>query len=514
VQLIRIDDRGKCHLQPEAAGILGLIEGRLAVVGIAGLYRTGKSFLLNRLLGLQSGFEIGPSVNPCTKGIWMWGQPVELAADYFCIFIDTEGLGSTLRTASCDMQIFSLCVLLSSLFIYNSMGAIDEMAIEDLHLVLHLSQHIHVRSGAGGQSSAAELAEFLPSFLWVLRDFHLRLTDGHGQSITATEYLENALRPRDGQEKQNKLRGAVRELFRERQCVTMVRPCEEEEDLRHIQRLSFEALRPKFQAQVEDFTRKVYLSMRPKRIEGSTVTGPALVHLASEYCKAINNSAVPAIKSAWSYAVQSQLRACLKEAVQVYRAQMNDRAMEHLPMAEDALRELHRDSKARALEVFQGASFAEDDPHFREYRAELARRIKQLYDHVKGENASTSQQQCEACAEELYRRHIERKLNLKGSYESVEQLMRDWEQVRQLYLERTAGPAQADVMSTLLFQKMTESVNRLCDQKKLDERRICAFSTLWSGATLWDGAASIFGGGSQPQAPAREDSPDGWGRER
>ena len=73
LQLVRIDDDGRCHLQDAALSILNQITGKLAVVGVAGLYRTGKSFLLNRLLGLQEGFDIGPTVNPCTKGLWMWG---------------------------------------------------------------------------------------------------------------------------------------------------------------------------------------------------------------------------------------------------------------------------------------------------------------------------------------------------------------------------------------------------------------------------------------------------------
>jgi hypothetical protein len=40
----------------------------IAVVSVAGLYRTGKSYLLNKmLLNTQTGFGVGPTINPCTK---------------------------------------------------------------------------------------------------------------------------------------------------------------------------------------------------------------------------------------------------------------------------------------------------------------------------------------------------------------------------------------------------------------------------------------------------------------
>ena len=44
------------------------------------------------------------------------------------------------------MHIFTLSILLSSSFVYNSMGNIDEQALESLSLVVNLTKHIHVKS--------------------------------------------------------------------------------------------------------------------------------------------------------------------------------------------------------------------------------------------------------------------------------------------------------------------------------------------------------------------------------
>lgn len=50
----------------------------IGVITVAGLYRTGKSYLLNRmLLNKSSGFGVGPTVNACTKGLWIWGTPLK-----------------------------------------------------------------------------------------------------------------------------------------------------------------------------------------------------------------------------------------------------------------------------------------------------------------------------------------------------------------------------------------------------------------------------------------------------
>lgn len=128
------------------------------MVAVCGKYRTGKSYLLNKLFvetyfqskktgaNKKSGFQVSPTINACTKGLWLWkkvittenssGQMVKM------IVIDTEGLGAFDEDENHDAKIFLLALLLSSLLIYNSVGTIDENALNSLSLVINLSKKI------------------------------------------------------------------------------------------------------------------------------------------------------------------------------------------------------------------------------------------------------------------------------------------------------------------------------------------------------------------------------------
>ena len=64
-------------LTQEGAQFISKVPAPIAVVSVAGMYRTGKSYLLNRmLLNRCNGFGVGPTVNPCTKGLWCWSKTV------------------------------------------------------------------------------------------------------------------------------------------------------------------------------------------------------------------------------------------------------------------------------------------------------------------------------------------------------------------------------------------------------------------------------------------------------
>lgn len=144
-------NKGGFQLNPEAAEFLGSIRGKLSVIAICGKYRTGKSYILNKLFieslveeRAKRGFQVGPTINPCTKGLWIWKEvfyaPHDEQMAQPLVIIDTEGLGAYDEDDNHDTKIFLLALLLSSHLIYNSVGSIDENVLNNLSLVVNLSK--------------------------------------------------------------------------------------------------------------------------------------------------------------------------------------------------------------------------------------------------------------------------------------------------------------------------------------------------------------------------------------
>uniref|UniRef100_A0A670INS4 GB1/RHD3-type G domain-containing protein n=1 Tax=Podarcis muralis TaxID=64176 RepID=A0A670INS4_PODMU len=90
---------GKLVVNREAAEVLAGICQPVVVVAIAGLYRTGKSYLMNRLAGKRKGFCLGTTVQAQTKGIWMWCLPHPKRPDFTLVLLDTEGLGDVQKVS-------------------------------------------------------------------------------------------------------------------------------------------------------------------------------------------------------------------------------------------------------------------------------------------------------------------------------------------------------------------------------------------------------------------------------
>ena len=149
------------------------------------------------------------------------------------------------------MRIFSLAILISSYFVYNSVGSIDEQALQNLSLVVNLTKHIQLKAdGVAEEIDPEEFSKYFPSFMWVVRDFTLQMVTEEGDKITSKDYLEKALKKQKGfsdqVESKNRIRRLLSSFFKDRDCVTMIRPLTDENQLQNLASMELEELRPEF----------------------------------------------------------------------------------------------------------------------------------------------------------------------------------------------------------------------------------------------------------------------------
>ena len=296
-------------LNKDALNILNSIKEDLIIVAIVGKARTGKSYLMNLLLNNNnsqpgSGFQISSRLNSCTKGIWLWNTPRDTphTPNTKIIFIDSEGTNSTdLSTKTYDSKIFALIVLISSLFIYNTHGNIDERSIGDLALAAHISNTVATNVMEDKEMMLNQLA---PKFIWVLRDFVLDKIDPEtGKEISSNEYLEiclrNKLLNKNGIGMENNLiRENIIKYFKERECVTLPRPVDQEEDLHKLDEIPFDKLKPNFRSEFLNLKNKVYENSKVKRIGNKKINGPVLVGLLTQFINSLNSKIIPNINTA------------------------------------------------------------------------------------------------------------------------------------------------------------------------------------------------------------------------
>ncbi|PNI58831.1 GBP3 isoform 8, partial [Pan troglodytes] len=122
----------------------------------------------------------------------MWCVPHPKKPEHTLVLLDTEGLGDVKKGDNQnDSWIFALAVLLSSTFVYNSMGTINQQAMDQLYYVTELTHRIRSKSSPNENENedSADFVSFFPDFVWTLRDFSLDL-EADGQPLTPDEYLE------------------------------------------------------------------------------------------------------------------------------------------------------------------------------------------------------------------------------------------------------------------------------------------------------------------------------------
>ncbi|KAM7097878.1 guanylate-binding protein 1-like [Molossus nigricans] len=395
---------GRLVVNQEALKTLSAFTQPLVVVAIVGLYRTGKSYLMNKLAGKKKGFSLGSTVQSHTKGIWMWCVPHPEKPDHILVLLDTEGLGDVEKGDNQnDSWVFALAILLSSTFVYNSMGTINQQAMDQLYYVTELTDRIRAKSSpeADELENSAEFVSFFPDFVWTLRDFSLDL-EADGQPISADEYLENSLKLKQGTSPKDKNfnlpRLCIRKFFPKKKCFIFDRPTHRRK-LGQLETLHDDELDSEFLQQAADFCSYIFHNSKIKTLSGGIqVNGPRLESLVATYVAAISSGGLPCMENAVLALAQIENSAAVQKAIAHYDQQMAGKVQLPTETLQELL-DLHRDSEKEAIEVFIKNSFKDVDHLFQK---KLAAQLEEKRDDFCQQNVKASSDRCSALLKEIF----------------------------------------------------------------------------------------------------------------
>jgi hypothetical protein len=419
----------------EGANLLSQLDAPLGIVGIAGPYRSGKSYLLNLLAGSQ-GFSVGHTTEACTQGLWIWGEPLDYGGNKV-LLLDTEGSGSLEKDINHDAKIMALAILLSSTFCYNSRGVIDEKAIEQLSVAAHISDFL-----AGAERCA-------PNFVWVLRDFHLVLVDSENKPVTAKEYMEGVLHKELKQVRRpdsfRKARDAILSVFPTRDCLLLPRPVEQEEQLSNLAQLPVSSLRPKFLKQFDRLKSKTLEECPVKRILDRKPSGSQLLQLLSKCVESLNQNETPDVGSVWGQVIKEEVNHLLTAAKQLYRSK-KDLLLQKLPYEEaELLLHLQEVQAAAAQQLRLGMP---DDYNTQEAEEELFKYTEGDRHRVTDANYEAAKLYNQTTAQQIFEKLLER-LD-QGHYTTdLSALQTDWNEACKEYSRRARGPYKGEALSEL-----------------------------------------------------------------
>ncbi|XP_068100136.1 guanylate-binding protein 3-like [Hyperolius riggenbachi] len=478
---------GKFQVNPQAADILAKISQPVVVVSIVGLYRTGKSYLMNKLAGVQRGFDLGATVEAKTKGIWMWCVPHPTMEKHTLVLLDTEGLGDVQKgDKSNDLKIFCLAILLSSALVYNSKGAIDQDAIEKLRLVSEFADLIKVKS-KNNDDEEDKFSRHFPMFIWALRDFTLKL-EHNNKEITEDEYLENALKLQkveDTQEnprrikERNACRDCIRMYFKTRKCFVFDPPSADKEIIQRMDEVAEEQLRPAFVAQARKFCEYVFCHAEVKLLDQiHPVTGKMLGELVKQYTEVLMNSNDAAcIENVVVSISEMENQAAVREATEHYEKLMNERRQFPTETQEE-FSILTEQCEEEALQVFMKRSFKDSEFQFhKEYMKNIEQKKNEYFEMNKMESQRYCKRLIGEHCKELDKAVEDGSYCSSGGYQKYQEAMR---LIEERYNKEPRKGIQAEVVlqdfiksqETLRFSIMKSDQTLTEQQKKAEEDKM------------------------------------------
>ncbi|XP_062843558.1 guanylate-binding protein 1-like [Trichomycterus rosablanca] len=477
---------GSLLVSDSAITYLRGISQPVVVVSIVGLYRTGKSYLMNRLAGKERGFALGSTIESKTKGIWMWCVPHPANPNHTLVLLDTEGLGDIDKGDSKnDAWIFCLAVLLSSTLVYNSRGTIDNQALENLHYVTELAEQIKIKSPASAQAEDEDeedfqFVRFFPNFIWTVRDFVLDLVIENKGQVSEDEYLDFALQLKKGTGKKisnyNLPRQCIRNYFPTRKCFVFPLPATQDKMTR-LESLSENDIWPDFLKVTQHFCDHVFTVSEVKTLKGGQrVTGRMFGHLVQSYVETISSGKVPCLENAVVAMAKIENQASVEEAVKLYQSGM-EQVKILFPVGLSKIYDEHQKLTNMATAEFTKHSFKDEQG---EYLKKLTEEIEKHFAELLVQNMEKSEIKCQKLLSDLYleiSEHLQQGEYAKpGGYKLYSKHKESI--INKYHSQPDKGVSAEDVLGKFLNEKRTEAdmilqtdTKLTVQEKKIEEEK-------------------------------------------
>jgi len=443
VQIVQIEeDENVFRLNEEGlAGVLAQVppESKVAVVAVAGAFRTGKSFLLDLFLRyLRAGSEVTASddwmlvngkylegnVNPFPKsvgggvvrqgadagfswrggrdrnttGIWLWGevfvrQLPDTGEDIAVLLMDTQGMFDSRLTQMLTACIFGLSTLISSHQIYNVQNRIQEDNLQHLALFTEYGRIAHSkqqeaegRDSEGRRSAAFQRLEFLVRD-W--QEFEGLEEDELREKIPEMKtYLHEVLETESREHKDLRdVREHIEDCFDDVGAFLLPHP-------------GFEVVNPNFDGDVEKIRkpfrtlctayceRTFGTDLVAKKVDGRYIHGGELLHLIKAYVNTFHEAtAFPEAKTLLAATSEANDRNAKEAALKSYKEEMDHECKKgYIAAADlDAHNQLCRES---ALSKFDSIATMGPADDIAKYRGELLAEMDDFFQDYIERNAS------------------------------------------------------------------------------------------------------------------------------
>lgn len=460
----------KLLINERGLSFLKQLPAPLAIVAVSGRAKTGKSFMLNQILGVENGkkdgFPIGVHYTAGTKGLLLWDEPQTIplpncksnnnggACNLTVVFMDTEGLGLVgAATDGYDSKICTLSVLLSSLFIYNVNHDILSSDINLLHSVVALSEVYKANT---------TLSFPFPPIFWTVQQFEHELGSSSPNDVLAralTEIAPTNLTVNNLEIlRYNQTVRTVKDQFPEfpssTKILLMHRP--HSTKMSRLPDVRREDYVREYVSEIDQIRSLIHTHLTPKAFSSNLTaedsSGEFMAKMLENVVEQMNNVQSVHFGKTLVRQISEQLQ---KRAWTLYLVAMNTRAP--LPQSEEVLRQAHDEESVKSLNLFEqkcpgGLKLFGNDEIYRS----LNETIESWFESQLGNNTLVARVHCN----ELVNTIFERAWTLDNGNYTVDSFDQDVSWMTHQYTSSVRGPkdikdkALEDMLQKLNVKRM------------------------------------------------------------